>query len=247
MHLSAKKCAADNETLKSDICSLNCRLESVKNQRNKAEGDARDLCKQLDREKKNQRIERDEFCKKMRDRGGQTTSELSIGYESKTHTLLNTLRNQFKGKICIAGVDIIRNIIAQGDGGSQWTSTVDEANAEIEATIEANIKIVSELQGKLTECSSKRNSMRVQVGRHQRQHEKNIAQIRRMQQELVALLNQYQDLIDVKLLLDFELAAYNQMLAIEEYRFNVSNMCQKTLPKRGTSAESSDSKRAKNS
>lgn len=126
--------------------------------------------------------------------------------------------------MCIAGVDIIPRIIGANGDGSRW-GEVDTDNSNAENQIEIVIKQISEIQAKLSKCNSKKYHFKIQVDRHQRAHNKNVEKIRRMQQELIALLNQYQDLIDIKLLLDFELAAYNQMLAIEEYRFNVTDMC----------------------
>lgn len=227
---SARKSCSDNEALKAEICSLKSKVESTTKQRILAEDNARALCKQLEKEKCEQQIEKEEFCKKIQANDGQTSSELSIGYESKQQKLLIDLRNRFKDKICITGFDIIPNLIAQVNSASKWGPSIDSSKGEIEEKIEANIKTICELQARLAECSSKRNNSRLQVDRYKRQHEKNVTKLRCMQQELIALLNQYQDLNDIKLLLDFELDAYNQMLAIEEYRFNVSDKCQNTCP-----------------
>lgn len=233
---AANKCASGNEALKSDICSLKCHLTSARNQREQAENDARALCKQLEKEKDDQRREREELCRTIKKKDGQIQTELHIGYESKLQKLLNDLRNQFKDKMCIAGVEIVKRIIdSHGGGESNWGADVEIDKLEIEKQIEINFKIISELQGKLTECTTKLNKLKIQVDRHKREHGKNLDTIRRMQQELVALLNQYQDLIDIKLLLDFELAAYNQMLAVEEYRLNVSDMCEDTPPSQSSS------------
>lgn len=223
---SAKKCASENETLKSDICALKCRLDSSKTKTEAAENEVRKLCEQLEREKNNQRIEIEEVCKNIKNSDNQISNELHIGYESKLQKLLSDLRNQFKDKMCIAGVDIIPRIVgSQGKGSvSEWPG-FDIDSTQAEKDLEIIVQKISEIQGKLANCSSKKYHYSIQVDRHQRQHNKNVDKIRRMQQELIALLNQYQDLIDIKLLLDFELAAYNQMLAIEEYRFSVTDMC----------------------
>lgn len=223
---SAKKCASETEVLKSEICSLKCRLEGAKKQRGVAENDARSLCKQLEKEKSDQLIEREELCKTIKDSNGKIQNELHIGYESKLQKLLIDLRNQFRDKMCIAGVNIIQRVIGlQGEGASNWGDGVEKDKVEIENQIEGNISIISGLQIKLTDCTTKENNLKITADRFRREHDKNIDKIRRMHQELITLLNQYQDLIDIKLLLDFELAAYNQMLAIEEYRFNVTDMC----------------------
>lgn len=95
----AKKCASENETLKSDICALKCRLDSSRSKTEQAESDVRKLCEQLEREKKNQRIEIEEICKTIKNTDNQTSDELHIGYESKLQQLLSHLRNQFKGKL----------------------------------------------------------------------------------------------------------------------------------------------------
>lgn len=224
LNAQAADCAKENETLKGDICALQCRLDSATKQRQKAVDDAKILCEQLREEQKRRIIERKEICDRIKDRNGKITTEITIGYDSKLHMVLTGLRNQFKDKVCIAGVDIIDRII-ESPPSLDWVAEAEKAKTEIEIKIEVKIKLISELQEDLSKCSSERSKLRITIGRKQREHEKNIAKIRRMQQELIALLNQYQDLINIKLLLDFELAAYNQMLAIEEYRFNIADMC----------------------
>lgn len=211
--------------------------------REKAEDEVRALCKQLETEKEEQNKERDTFCKNIQDNDGNIQSELQIGYESKLNKLINDLRNQFKNKLCIAGVSIVNDIIAvQRVKGPEWSNEVDGQKNEINGQIEANITIISELQDQLTKCTTKRDNLSINADRYKRDHDKNIDKIRRMQQELATLLHEYQDLVDIKLLLDFELAAYNQMLAIEEYRLNVSDMCQKEPP--GTQSKSTKRKSA---
>lgn len=228
---SAKKCCTENEAIRSEICSLKCRVESSKKQRERAENDVRCLCKQLKKENGDQKIEREELCKSIKKTDCQIRSEIHFGYESKLHRLLNDLRNQFKDKMCIAGIDIIADLIrSSGDGDLRWGSDIEDGKVESEGRIESNIKIIFDLQGRLTACNTKRNNLKIQIGRKKREHDKNMEKIRCMQRELAALLNQFQDLIDIKLLLDFELAAYNQMLAIEEYRFNITDMCCKETP-----------------
>lgn len=253
VNASAQKCAGENEALKSEICALKCRLDSAKRSHGKAEDDVRMLCKQLNNEKIEQSKERNKLCKEIEDNDGNIQSELQIGYESKLNKLINDLRNQFKDKMCIAGGNMVKDIIlTNAPDIHPWDKEVDKQRDDVDIKIEENIKTISNLQDQLTKCTTNRDKIAMNVDRHKREHDKNIDKIRRMQQELVGLLNQYQDLIDIKLLLDFELAAYNQMLVIEEYRLNVSDMCQTDPPgsqsikrKAATLSDDNDFKRGK--
>lgn len=255
VNTSAQKCASENGVLKSDICALKCRLDNAKKDRDRAEEDVRALCKQIENEKNEREKERSKVCKDIENADSNIQIELKIGYESKLSKLMNNLRNQFKDKMCIASVDIVKEIVGSyPSGAAEWENEVDKERDNIDRSIETNIKQISDMQQQLTKCTTTKDNLVIAVDRHKRDHEKNVQKIRRMQQELAALLHQYQDLVDIKLLLDFELAAYNQMLVIEEYRLNVSDHCQKEEPgdqsnstKRNASTPSDDnnSKRKK--
>lgn len=239
VNASAQKCASENDGLKSDLCALKYRLENAKNGRSRAEEEVRVLCKQLECEKCERDKEREQLCKDIECNDGSIQVELTIGYESKLTKLINDLRNQFKDKMCIASVDIVKDIIGSQspDSGSDWGNIVEQSRDQIDQSIESNIKTISNLQEQLSKCTMHRDKIAITVDRNKREHEKNMEKIRRMQQELTTMLNQYQDLIDIKLLLDFELAAYNQMLVIEEYRLNVADLCQQDKPDNKSTAE----------
>lgn len=221
------------------------------NKRNTAQQNAKELCEQLAKEKGEQQLELEIVCRNLNDQDANVSTQLKIGYEAKSQKLLNALRNQFKDKLCVAGMDVVGDLMAVFCAGrSELERWLEEQSTNNDSNLEGNIEQLTQVQGQLTACTTEQNKLRICVDRLQREHKKNVDKIRRMQQELVALLKQYQDLIDIKFLLDFELAAYNQMLAIEEYRLNVSDMCQQEPPgcqssatKRSASSECNDAKR----
>lgn len=250
---SARKCAGENQELKNEICKLKCNLDNAKANRDRAEKEKEEIIKQLENEQNGQKKDREKWCKENAEKDDNIQTELHIGYESKVNKSINELRNQFKDKMCIAGGDLMKEI---NDSykfmALPWDTDVEIERGDIDRKIEGNFKIISDLQVQLTKCSTIRDKLTISVDQHKRKHDKNVNEIRRMQQELILLLNQYQDLIDTKLLLDFELAAYNQMLVIEEYRLNVMDMCQTDPPasqstkrKASTSSAANDSKREK--
>lgn len=212
---SVKKCSSKKGAIKSDVCSLTCRLNNAKKQRELVESDLEALCKQLENQKIEQKSELDELRKNCKVNDGQTQNELNITYESKHQKLLN-FGYKFKDKLSIYGVDIIKCIIDSREAlGSKWKGHKEKENSEIEGDIEAIVKKTSKLQDALAKCTTKKNNLKIIAERHKREHDKNLEKLRCLQHELIELLNQHQNLIDIKLLLDFELAAYCQMLATE--------------------------------
>lgn len=182
----------------------------------------RDLCDKLKKEKAAQKREREELCCKIQCNNTNITNEIENGYETKLNSSLNDLSNQFKA--CSAGLDIIHNFVSVEQ---DWSDLVGHNRDSIGAQKDNYLQMKSKVQQQLMECMITRDKLIFERNGYKQKHEKNIDKIRRMKVELEALLHQYQDLSDIKLLLDFELAAYNKMLDIEEHCLNVSDLTKK--------------------
>ncbi|VDP05994.1 unnamed protein product [Soboliphyme baturini] len=243
----ARKLKGDNDNLRKQLESAQKQLEEETLLRVDAENRMQSLREELAFNKQLYEQELEETRKKRQVEITELNQELEDEYKQKLQDALNEMREQLDSQIRINRKEIadmyeskMQDMRDMADSNRDTAATARDEVKRIRSQLTAVETDRSQYETKINSMDKKIKQLESQLRDQQEDFYNRMAsreeEISRLQAEIAQMMQEYQDLMDMKIQLDVEIEAYRRLIEGEEARLNLSP----TPPPGGQSAQRSE-------